>query len=521
MNRKDEQEALFWAGLLHPVIFGEIDEKETNRYLKSLAETETVFPNGKRKRPSLSTLRRKLKDFREGGLETLKRKPRSDRGRPRKKRQELLKRAEELKRQQPKRSDQVLNDFLEAEFGQTVPRSTLYRHLKQAGATKLKLGVTEKKVRCRWTRDYTHALWLGDFEEGPYVLFEDEPVPTHLSAFIDCHSRYVVEARYYYSQRLDILIDSVLRAWASHGRPAELYVDNAKVYHSDALTAACYELSIRPVYRAAGDPPPGGLIERFFGTTQTQFEAEVRAGQILDLGQLNRSFSAWLNVSYHQRIHSETGQAPAERYETGLRFIRHVDIQAILPFFMKREERIVHPDFSDVSLNGSFYKVDPRWRGDKIEIRYDPYSAIETVQLYSNRGEYLGMGERYGREKGAHPPQTPSVSLPAPKDNYLELLIRQHDEQLKAQSQGIDYRKLVSQKAWPFASFAQTLARLMGRKGGLSAFNADELELLKKTYIRIPDLDEPLLTEAFESSSEKALLPVLFHLQRLSKRKET
>ncbi|TVS12289.1 MAG: hypothetical protein EA424_22725 [Planctomycetaceae bacterium] len=64
------------------------------------------------------------------------------------------------------------------------------------------------------TREQTNALWLGDFEERPYVLHEDRPVGTHLSAFIDC---------------------------------------------------------------------------------------------------LHRSFSAWLDVSYHQRTHSETGQTPQQR----------------------------------------------------------------------------------------------------------------------------------------------------------------------------------------------------------------
>jgi hypothetical protein len=42
-------------------------------------------------------------------------------------------------------------------------------------------------------------LWVGDFEEGPYVLVDGEVLPTYLCLFIDCHSRYVVEGRYYLS----------------------------------------------------------------------------------------------------------------------------------------------------------------------------------------------------------------------------------------------------------------------------------------------------------------------------------
>ncbi len=72
----------------------------------------------------------------------------------------------------------------------------MYRHLKRAGATRMKLGISRRKVRRRWTRDYTHALWVGDFEDGPYVIEGGRAVATHLSGFIDCYSRYVVEARY-------------------------------------------------------------------------------------------------------------------------------------------------------------------------------------------------------------------------------------------------------------------------------------------------------------------------------------
>ena len=76
------------------------------------------------------------------------------------------------------------------------------------------------------------ALWVGDFEHGPLVIQQGEAVKTHLSAWIDCHSRYVVEARYYVRENLDILIDSLLRAWGDHGASRELYVDNAKIYHA-------------------------------------------------------------------------------------------------------------------------------------------------------------------------------------------------------------------------------------------------------------------------------------------------
>ena len=518
MKSKDQEWALFWCSLLRPVLFGEIEKEKTQPFLKSLTQEEYLFPNGKRRRPSLSTLKRKLKKYRKEGFEALARKIRSDRGKPRAASKSMVDKAIALKKDQPRRSDETINRFLKEEFGKTIPPSSLYRHLKQAGATRIKLGIQKTKIRCRWSRDHTHDLWVGDFEFGPYVLFEGEAVKTHLSAFIDCHSRYGVEGRYYFRQNLDILIDSLLRAWGTHGASGELYVDNAKVYHSKGLKAACYALNINLLHRPPRDPPAGGLVERFFETVQSQFEAEVRAGDILTLEQLNRAFSAWLSVSYHQRKNAETGQPPKERYEQGLLLIRHVDLDEVIQYFMDKERRRVEPEFCDIRLHGRFFRVDPKLRGDRVEVRFDPFSSMDRVFIYSLREEYLGVGRLHHREKADPVPAPASTKKPA--YNYLELLIRQHEETLKAKTQGIDYRAAITKRAWPFTPFVQKFARLLGRKGGLGAFRAEELEALKKIYHRHGALNESMLLRAFEAAEQKTIPCIAYELQKIARRKE-
>ncbi len=518
MRRQDEEWAVFWCSVLQPVLFGDVDPADTQRLLKELAQQERVFPNGVRKKPSLSTLRRKLRQYRQSGFEGLPRKRRSDRGRPRAHAQEIIDKAIDIKRDQSKRSDETINKFLKSWYGKSIPKSTLYRFLKQAGATRIKLGDDRRPVRRRWTRDRTHDLWVGDFEEGPYVLHEGQAVPSHLSAWIDCHSRFIVEARYYYRQNLDILIDSLLRAWVAHGAPAALYVDNAKVYHSRALKAACYRLTIHRHHREPGDPPGGGLIERFFETTQSQFEAEVRAGDILTLERLNRTFSAWLAVSYHQRPNDDTEQAPQARYEQGLTAVRHVDLDAALASFMHREHRTVHRDFSDVQLHRRFYRVDKRLRGDKVEVRYDPFSLSDTVLIYSLNDEYLGKGTLHDRSVGESAGPAPAAGKP--KYNYLDLMVNEHDAELAKQALGIDYRQAMHQRSWPFTEFAKTLAQLLGRKGGLTALRAGELETLQKFHVRHPSLAKPMLVEACEKASDQTIPCILYELQKLTLTKE-
>lgn len=517
MKKKDQEWALFWCSLLHPVLFGEIDKEKTHHFLRQLASQERVFPDGRRKKPSLSTLKRKLKLYREEGFEALGRKRRRDRGKPRAHSEATLQRAVALKRDQPLRSHLSINEFLGAEGKAPIPKSSLYRYLREAGATRLKLGVSKTPVRRRWTREHTHELWIGDFEEGPYVFLADEVVPTHLSAFIDCHSRFVVEARYYYRQTLDVLIDSLLRAFALHGAPSELYVDQAKVYLSRGLRSACYALNIDLLHRGKGDPPPGGLIEKFFQTAQGRFEAEVRAGRILSLGELNRALSAWLEVSHHRAVHSQTGEAPRERYQRGLTVLRPVDTERVLLYFMRREQRTVHRDFSDVQLDRRFYRVDKRLRGDRVEVRYDPFSAPDTVLVYSLTEEYLGRGKLHNRERGEAAGEPPRAKA---KENYLELLVEKHERELEERAAGIDYRAALSRRGWPFASFTKRFAELLGKKGGPSAFSAGELESLRKVYNRHGALGETQLLEAFERAAQRTIPHIAYELEKLRGRKE-
>jgi len=516
MSRSDEDWAVFWCSLLSPVLLGEIPERQRERYFQELSQEERLLPNGQRRCISVRTFRRKWRQLKDKGVTGLYRRRRSDRGKPRKKYKDLLARAVKLKREQPYRSATVINRILKRELGRQVPRSTLYQHLKREGATRRKLGVSTQKVRCRWTREKPGALWVGDFEHGPLVMHQGRAVKTHLSAWIDCHSRYVVEARYYVRENLDILVDSLLRAWGNHGASQELYVDNAKIYHAKAFKLACTQLNIKLRHRPPRDPAPGGLIERFFQTCQMQLEAEVRASETLTLEELNRVLAAWLQVAYHQEVHSETKQTPRECYHQESRLVRQVDLGTVLTFFHQRVARTVDEDHSDVQLDNLFFRVDLSLRGDRLIVEFDPFSSLEEVQLYSPTGVYLGCGKRYKREKGSHTQPPPPKSAEPIKPAYLDALREEHEAmQQQRRSQGIDFHSARRRNVWSMTSFARVFAHLLGRRGGVSGLTAQEMETLNAFHARHENLNEGLLRKAFQRAASSTILEILFQLQSL------
>ena len=516
MSGEEDRRVVFWCSLLCPVLLGEIPESQRERYFQELSRKERRLPNGQRRCVSVRTFRRQWRRLKDEGVPGLYRRRRSDRGTARKKHADLLARAVELKKEQPQRSDKVINRILKRQFGRTVPRSTLYHHLRREGATRRKLGVSPQKVRCRWTRDQPGALWLGDFEHGPLVIQQGQALKTHLSAWIDCHSRFIVEARYYVRENLDILADSLLRAWGNHGASRELYADNAKIYHAKALQLACTQLNIKLLHRPPREPAPGGLIERFFQTCQTQFEAEVRASQILSLDELNRVLAAWLEMAYHQEVNRETGQTPHERYHQQPRLMRHVDLSTVLTFFHQRVPRTVDEDHSDVRIDNLFFAVDPKLRGDALIVEYDPFSSLEEVQLYSPADVYLGRGKRYQRERGSHQQPAPATPAQPITPHYLDALRAEHDAaHQQRRSRGIDFHSARKRNVWSLTGFAGAFARLFGRQGGLSGLTAHEMEILGAFHARHDRLTESLLRQAFSQAASATIPEVLFQLQSL------
>ena len=518
MDHNDLAWTAFRASLLSPLLTGEVASGERGAYFQKLAKQTHRLPDGKQRTISVRTLRRWYQQLRHSGIEGLAPKRRSDRGQPRRSIRAKIDRAVELKREQPQRSDEVINRILKSQLGSGLASSTLYRHLRIRGATRRALGVTKEKVRCTWTRDTPNALWMGDFSHGPIVLFEGKPCQTHLSAWIDSHSRYMVDARYYLHENLDILVDSLLRAWAKHGSSRELYADNGKVYHANGLTVACAKLNIRKLHRPPREPEPGGLIERFFQTVQSQFSSEVDASKTLTFKELNQAFEAWLHAAYHQQVNRITGQRPHERYFTEHRLVRAVPITEVESYFYQSQPRRVDLTYCDVSIDKRHYQVALALRGFKVNVLCNPFRSDpeqpDEVKLYSEHGIYLGIGKRYQRERGAHPPAEPAKEKPKLDSAYIKVLLKEHERSHEQARLGIDYKSAMEHDRLTLIQLGQMFSHHLARSG-IASFTTEELGALQTFYEKYSQVRSWQVLRAFEQAAGSGLAQTLWQLQSL------
>jgi putative transposase len=125
----------------------------------------------------------------------------------------------------------------------------------------------------------------------------------------------------------------IATAWPIWGVMDTVHADNAKEFRGSMLRKACQEYGIDLHWRPVRRPHFGGHIERLLGTfnqdihalpgstfsnpmARGAYDSEQYAAMTLS------EFEQWLSILivevYHQRLHSELGMTPLQKYEEGI-----------------------------------------------------------------------------------------------------------------------------------------------------------------------------------------------------------
>jgi putative transposase len=137
-------------------------------------------------------------------------------------------------------------------------------------------------------------------------------------------------------------------------------------------------------------------------------ELDTRGGAA-DLDELNRLFGAWVEGVYHHRTHSETGQAPMDRFLAGAppRLPTPAELREA---FLWAECRQVTKQ-AMVSLFGNSYQVDPALVGATVELVFDPFDLAHIEVRYHKRPMGAAVPFQLGRH--VHPAAKPDPAVQA------------------------------------------------------------------------------------------------------------
>ena len=353
-----------------------------NEYFRKQAGRKHNFPHYGTRDVGVSTMKSWLKKYRKRGFEALKPKERSDKGRPRRLNEQMIKTIEIKCKAYPYWTVQKLYEDLRDQdlLGEPpVHYNTLLRVVKEHGLLPVK---DRADVRKAYEMDNVNDLWVCDFMHGPRVQAANRSVKAILCAIIDDHSRMVVGHAFNASETISSLSIVLKEAFMAYGIPKRLYVDNGPSFSSELLVRSCALAGISLTHSKPYDSPSRGKIERFFRTVRDRFLSGVQNG--ISLEEINEAFWLWLKDDYHHKLHAGIKERPIDRYNTSLEkvSIRRLSKAELDEIFLVRYERVVNND-STISFKGALYEVPTAYIRQRIEIRH-PIDDPEQLYLYDN-----------------------------------------------------------------------------------------------------------------------------------------
>jgi putative transposase len=406
---------------------GALSRAERGALVRALAEVEHVGAHGQRMLIGRSTLDKWIAAWRAGGFDALMPRERVVVARTA---AEVLALAEALKRELPARTAAQVRAVMLAAGGPAPSERTIQRHFARLGLNR-RPGGSSPRAYGRFEASRPGELWTGDALHGPVIAGRK----AYLLAFIDDYSRALVGYRWGHGE--DVLrLEAALRAGlASRGVPDAILVDRGSAFVSGQLARACAVLGIRLIHASPRAATTKGKVERFFRTVRGGFLVELEARPPADLAAINRLFSAWVEVVYHRRVHSETKTTPLARLGEGG--------PALLPSpavlreaFLWSAKRTVTKT-ATVSLHGNQYEVDAALVGQVCELVFDPFD-LERIEVRF-QGRPIGPAAPIKIGRRTHPQARPDAKPPPSPTgiDYLGMVADRRDAELSGRP--IDY----------------------------------------------------------------------------------
>lgn len=371
LTPKDHAEAVatFRHAVIGPVCARELSHGDLAEALRELANVR-VRPPGSTLTTTYSvpTLERWLYAYRRGGLEALRPRARSDKGRGRHLSDELRQLICDIRREHPNASARLIVRTLEADGrldAGTIKPSTVRKLLRQEGLDRVAVrDGMGAKTRLRWQAAAPDALWHADVCHGPTLHLAGVRTPIRIHGMLDDCSRYVVALEAHASEREEDMLHVLTRAIRIHGKSDVLFLDNGSTYRGEVLQTACSRLGISLVHARPYDPEARGKIERFWRTMRQGCLDHL--GHVASLNDINQRLALFLERHYHCAPHAGLmGRAPLSVYAPAERQPNHVTELQLREALAVRERRRVRRD-TTVSVLGCIYELQQGFLAGRV-----------------------------------------------------------------------------------------------------------------------------------------------------------
>ena len=389
-STRAEAVALFRYGLIADLLHPDAEDAGKKLYerLREKATGAYCIPGSRRTRVAVETLKDWLEDYRAGGFDALRPKPRKDIGSARSIPQEIVDLLIHAKDEHRDYSVSMVIDearrLSEQARGIALPVSTVHRLLSRAGVMKKPPDAPTSKDHRHFAYERAGQLWMSDVMHGPAVIIGGKrKQKTYLIGLLDDATRIVPYATFALSESTVAFLPVFEQAIRRRGIPQRLYVDNGSAYRSHQLSLVCAKLGTTLIHARPYQPAGKGKQERFFRTVRMRFLPTLGENDTASLEALNRRLWAWIEGEYHQRPHRGLDeQTPLDAWAMRSGDVRipgpELDLRELFLFEQKRR---VQKDRT-VSLDGVLYEVDAALVGEVVVLRHDPSRRGAPIDVW-------------------------------------------------------------------------------------------------------------------------------------------
>jgi putative transposase len=300
---------------------------------------------------------------------------------------EIFNRMKELKTELPQRSAPMIKKLLEQEFSKNVPSlSTIRKYFRDNGLNHK--NVNQRQGYMKFERKQPNDLWQIDIAGVQTVGHLDK---LYLIALLDDHSRFIVAAEYFPSQKGTNVIKIVRDAVMAYGRPNQILADNGTQFRNligdlgTKYSKFLEHLDIEPIFARINHPQTKGKLERWFGTVKQMFLGEarlhVKSYSKCTLTDFNKMFKEWVNWYNLEKPHRSLpgNRPPIKRFlDTDGRVFKPLVATVNWNRWLHEvEERKVNK-YNEIHYKSQKFNVPPGYSGTKVEvIEYE-----DKIELY-------------------------------------------------------------------------------------------------------------------------------------------
>lgn len=289
------------------------------------------------------------------------------------------------------------------------------------GALRAEARLADREVR-GYEVEYTGQLWHWDGHLGSLKVLVDGQWETPiLIAVKDDRSRLICHMQWFRgAERSEIIAHCLMQAFQKRGLCRSAISDNGSAMISAEITEGFGRLGIKHERTLPYSPYANGKSENAWSSVEGRLLAMLEGVEGLTLKQLNDATQAWVTGDYNNRVNSDTGEAPLNRFLAGPSVLRPApDSAALRLAFTRAVRRTQRKSDGTIPVDGRRFEIPSRYRHlSEIEIRYARWDLSNVHMVDDRTGDVLcrlfpqdkaanASGLRRPLEPIANPPISP------------------------------------------------------------------------------------------------------------------